>query len=100
MTIAARARTAKCPVCKASFRGAEICPRCGADLRVLMLLATHAYSLRKTAKRYLLAGDTQAALAAVGAAQNLHATSHGEILLAVCQVAVEALQYRGDLLDG
>ena len=99
MTIAARARTAKCPVCQASFRGAEICPRCGADLRVLMLLATRAYSLRRTAKRRLLAGDTQAALAAVEAAQNLHATSHGEILLMVCQLAVGALQSRRGLLD-
>src|ERR1700722_7909518 len=99
MTIAGKSRTAKCPVCQAAFAGAEICPRCGADLRILMLLATHAYSLRRTAKRCLLAGDTQAALAAVEAAQNLHATSHGEILLTVCQVAVEALQYRRGLLD-
>jgi hypothetical protein len=99
MRVAASARTAKCPVCQASFRGAEICPRCGADLGVLMLLATHAYSLRRTAKRRLLAGDTQAALAAVEAAQNLHATPHGEILLMVCQVAVEALEYRSGLVD-
>ena len=99
MTIGGMAGMAKCPVCQASFRGAEICPRCGAGLRVLMLVATHAYSLRRTAKRYLLAGDAQAALAAGAAAQNLHATAHGGILLLVCQAAVEALRFRGGLAD-
>jgi predicted amidophosphoribosyltransferase len=76
--------TPKCPVCQASFRGAEICPRCGADLRVLMLLAAEAYSLRREAKRYLLAGDAEAALATAAEAQKVHATVPGEILTVVC----------------
>lgn len=88
MTLASMPRTGKCPVCQAGFRGAEICPRCGADLSVLMLLATQAYSLRRTAKRHLLAGEAQAALATVETAQDLHSTSHGAILLRICQAAV------------
>lgn len=82
------AGTAKCPVCQASFRGEEICRRCGADLSLLMLLATHAYSLRRIAKGHLLAGNVQAGLAAGTAAQNLHATPRGEILLLACQAGI------------
>jgi hypothetical protein len=36
-----------CPVCRARFRSSSLCPRCGADLTALMLLATHAYVMRR-----------------------------------------------------
>ena len=41
----------KCPVCAAGFRGMETCPRCGTDLRALMLIAARAWSLHKSAAR-------------------------------------------------
>jgi hypothetical protein len=88
MTIAGVAETGTCPVCRASFRGTENCPRCGAHLGVLMQIAAHAYALRRTAVERVLAGDAQAALAAVEAAQGLQATMQGEKLLRVCQAAV------------
>jgi hypothetical protein len=78
----------RCPVCQARFRGASICSRCGADLTPLMLLAAHAYSLRRSARRSLRAGDGQSALAAAKAAQNLHAVPQGGILEMVCAAAV------------
>jgi len=78
----------RCPVCQARFRGASICSRCGADLTPLMLLAAHAYSLRRSARRSLRAGDAQSALAAAKAAQNLHAIPQGGILEMVCATAV------------
>jgi predicted amidophosphoribosyltransferase len=88
MTIAGVAETGTCPVCRASFRGAENCPRCGAHLGKLMLISAYAYALRRTAVERVLAGDAQAALAAVEAAQGLQATMQGEKLLRVCQAAV------------
>jgi hypothetical protein len=77
----------RCPVCQARFRGVSICSRCGADLTPLMLLAAHAYSLRRSARRSLRAGDTQSALAAAKAAQKLHAIPQGGILEMVCATA-------------
>jgi hypothetical protein len=82
----------KCPVCEARFRGVAICPRCGADLMPMMLLAAHAYSQRQSARQSLRAGDAQSALAAAEAAQKLHATPQGRILKAVCDVAIRAVQ--------
>jgi hypothetical protein len=82
----------QCPVCGARFRGVAICPRCGADLMPMMLLAAHAYSRRQSARQSLRAGDAQAALAAAEAAQELHATPQGRILKAVCDVAIRAGQ--------
>ena len=79
-----------CPVCEARFRGVAICPRCGADLMPMMLLAAHAYSQRQSARQSLRAGDAQRALAAAEAAQELHATPQGRILKAVCDVAIRA----------
>jgi hypothetical protein len=88
MTVNGVAGAGTCPVCRASFRGAESCPRCGAHLGVLMRIAAQAYALRRTAVERILAGDAPAALAAVEAAQGLQATPHGEKLLRVCQAAV------------
>ncbi len=72
-----------CPVCKARFRGATVCSRCGADLSKLMLLAAHAHALRHSARQSLRQGDCPAALAFVRTAQQLHATAEGHLLLLV-----------------
>lgn len=47
---------AQCPVCRARFRGARICSRCGADLEPLMRLAARAWMLREAARDALAAG--------------------------------------------
>ena len=48
---------AQCPVCRARFRGARICSRCGADLESLMRLAAQAWMLRESARDAIAAGD-------------------------------------------
>jgi hypothetical protein len=76
-----------CPVCKARFRGATECSRCGADLTALMLLAAHAYTLRQVARQALKSGDAQTAQATVQAAQGLHSTAEGGLLQFACAFA-------------
>jgi predicted amidophosphoribosyltransferase len=46
-----------CPVCRARFRGARECSRCGADLTVVMTLAASAWRLRRAAREAVAAGD-------------------------------------------
>jgi hypothetical protein len=72
-----------CPVCQARFRGAAVCSRCGADLTALMLLTAHAHALRQSARHSLRNGDCTLALASVRAAQQLHSTVEGNLLLLV-----------------
>jgi len=80
-------RAGSCPVCRARFRGAAGCLRCGADLTTLMLLTAHAYRLRQQARRALQQGDCSAALACVEQAQRLHATPEGNLLRWACAAA-------------
>jgi hypothetical protein len=76
-----------CPVCKARFRGAAECSRCGADLTAPMLLASHAYVLRQQARQALRSGDARTALATACAAQGLHATAEGGLVESACKLA-------------
>ncbi|MGC8549490.1 MAG: hypothetical protein ACP5M4_07300, partial [Acidobacteriaceae bacterium] len=69
-----------CPACRARFRGVAACPRCGADLKALMLLSAHAYRLRQQARRALLRGECRTALACAAKAQQLQSTPEGSIL--------------------
>jgi 2-keto-3-deoxy-galactonokinase len=85
-----------CPVCKARFRGAAECSRCGADLTALMLLVAQAYALREGARQALRSGDARNALASVRAAQGLHSTAEGDLLQSVCGVLANWAQ----LVDG
>jgi predicted amidophosphoribosyltransferase len=73
-----------CPVCQARFRGASRCSRCGADLSVLMSLASQAFVLRSAARELLRQADYRAAAASVQAAQQLHATPEGNLLTWIC----------------
>ncbi len=47
----------KCPVCKARFRSAVICPRCEADLTMEMRTVAKAFLLRQSARKTLIQGD-------------------------------------------
>ena len=80
-------RATFCPVCRARFRGAARCTRCGADLTALMLLLAHAYRLRQNARRLLRRGDSQKALTCIEDAQRLHATPQGNLLRWICATA-------------
>ena len=77
----------RCPACRAPWRAAVICPRCGADLGPLMRLAARAWALREAARVALLAGDAAAALALARAAYGLERTPRAQRLLALALVA-------------
>ena len=66
-----------CPVCRARFRGARICSRCGADLAPLMRMAVRAWHLREAARDALAAGDVHAARDLVSRAERLQHTPQG-----------------------
>ena len=73
-----------CPTCRAAWRGVATCPRCGADLTVLMQVARRAWDLRQAVRTALCAGNQAAeALALVRAACQLHTTPYGQRLLAL-----------------
>ena len=73
-----------CPTCRAAWRGAVTCPRCGTDLTALMRVAVRAWELRQATRAALCAGDrTAEALALARAACQLHATPYGQRLLAL-----------------
>lgn len=69
-----------CPVCRARFRGAQSCSRCGADLGPLMTLEAHAARLRETARQAIREGDYQSAQEAIREAQRIHRTEAGDSL--------------------
>ncbi len=66
-----------CPVCRARFRGARVCSRCGADLGPLMGLAARAWRLRQQARQALERGDCVRALGLASDAQHVHRTPNG-----------------------
>ena len=69
-----------CPVCRARFRGARVCSRCGADLTPLMLLAARAWRLRQDARLAMTESDYGRALESAAAAQELQRSRSGEFL--------------------
>jgi hypothetical protein len=78
----------RCPTCRAAWRSAAACPRCGTDVAPLMRVAVRAWQLREDARRALGAGDRAAdALALAQAACRLHATTRGRRLLLLALVA-------------
>src|SRR5215831_2249970 len=73
-----------CPTCRAAWRGAATCPRCGTDLTALMRVAVRAWELRQATRAALCAGDrTTKALALARTACQLHTTPSGQHLFAL-----------------
>ncbi len=70
-----------CPVCRARFRDATTCSRCGADLSVLMSLAAQAWRLRQAARESLDQGDLEKAYAFAAEAEAICHTPAGKTLL-------------------
>lgn len=71
---------ARCPVCRARFRGSTICSRCGADLEPLMTVMARAYHLRQLAARALQEGNYEHAERFAAQAQANCATPRGRDL--------------------
>jgi hypothetical protein len=69
-----------CPVCRARFRGASICSRCGADLTVLMTLVAASWRLRQAARQALAAGDLPRAKDLAAQARQICDTPEGKSL--------------------
>jgi hypothetical protein len=69
-----------CPVCRARFRGATECSRCGADLTMLMTLVASAWRMRQAAKQALARGEFAQASELAKRAQQLCATPEGRKL--------------------
>ena len=67
-----------CPVCRARFRGASQCSRCGADLTVVMTLAAAAWRLRQAARQALAAGEFARARELASQAQQICSTPAGQ----------------------
>jgi hypothetical protein len=77
-----------CPTCRAAWRGAVTCPRCGTDLTALMRVAVRAWELRQATRAALCASDrTAEALALARTACQLHTTPYGQRLLALALLA-------------
>ena len=77
----------RCPTCRAPWRGASACVRCGTDLVPLMAVAAGAWHLREAARLALEAGRAQDACDLAGAALRLHATPRGRRLHVVALLA-------------
>ena len=69
-----------CPVCRARFRGAAQCSRCGADLTMVMTLVASAWRMRQAARQAIVAGDFARAQELAAHAQELSYTSEGKKL--------------------
>ena len=84
---------ARCPVCRARFRAARTCRRCGGDLGPVMAVMASAYLLRRRARAAALAVDLRRAQALARRAQALHDTEPGRRLLRLAN-ALLRLQIR------
>jgi hypothetical protein len=82
----------KCPVCEARFRRERRCPRCGADLFPLMLLAAKSFLLRQAGREALRAGDARGAHELARQAQALCDTPRGRRLFTFTRWVRHVLQ--------
>ena len=71
----------RCPVCRAPFRSARECSRCGADLSRVMRVLAEAQICRREAVAAAYAGDFQKARDLAVKAQGLHRSETGRRLL-------------------
>jgi hypothetical protein len=75
----------RCPVCRAKFRAARCCSRCGADLAPLMILAEQARRSRNEARAAIQRGDLILAVQSSGEAQALCSSERGRRLELLCR---------------
>lgn len=87
----------QCPVCRARFRQERTCPRCGADLGVLMRLSGQSFLARRAARVALREGDLAKAHDLAQQAQQLQDTPAGRSLLALAAAMRHVLGALGTL---
>ncbi len=75
----------RCPVCNATFRGAAICTRCGADLGRLMRLVVEAWQLRESARKAIASGEFARGFQFAAKAQEIQSTRAGAALRKVSE---------------
>lgn len=90
----ATAEATHCPVCRAPFRSAAECPRCGADLGPLMTTLVQAWSLRQGARRALRAGHYRRAVGLAEAADGMHPTRTSQALRHAAELLYRATHRR------
>ena len=78
-----------CPVCRARFREAAVCPRCGADLAPIMRIAVEAWRKRQAARRCIECRQYTAAATLAREAEALCATPEGSRLRILCNWLLE-----------
>jgi hypothetical protein len=75
----------RCPTCRAPWREAPECSRCGSDLAPLMRVAVAAFHHRAAAAQALTAGRWSEALHHATEANRLHRTERGDALVLVAR---------------
>jgi hypothetical protein len=75
-----------CPVCRAKFRDASTCSRCGADLAPLMTRLARAWALRQRARHAARLGQYPRAVSLATAADDLCRTQTSKQLLYVTEI--------------
>jgi hypothetical protein len=80
-----------CPTCRAAFSGESKCRRCGTDLSSLFAVLLAAREARDSARRALLAGDGEAALAAALRARRLEDSTASRRLHVLALLSVDRL---------
>ncbi len=73
----------RCPVCRAAVSQGPQCPRCRADLSLLLAVEERARNLLGRAADALQAGRPQEALTLLDEADHVHASSEGRRLRAL-----------------
>ena len=87
-----------CPVCRARFRGASGCSRCGADLTVVMRLVVSAWRMRQAARQALAAGDFARTRDMASRAQQICGTPAGRSLETLGKWLLPIIPARSKLL--
>jgi len=76
----------RCPTCRAHWREAPECARCGSDLAPLMRVAATAFHHRIAAVEALTAGRWSEAAHHANEANQLHRTERGDGLLLLARL--------------
>lgn len=80
----------RCPICRATLKGATTCRRCRADLRQVQAVAGQASALAGAAMLALAQGDTASARLSLARARQLHASPAVQALWHITSTFPEA----------
>jgi len=88
----------RCPICRARFKGAAVCYRCGTDLTILLRIEAQAAALEQRAVAWLAAGDAATARQTAQQALALQRRPLAQALVGFlrCEQAVQTLSATAD----